>query len=653
MESADRAPLPLNITIIALVAVIAVAAGGAFSALVRYDLIGFGHLPRAAIFIVFMLVVFNALVKRVGKGRTFTRAHLTFVYVAILVMAGFPGQQLVTYLYLGMVGSQHYATPENKYKDTFFEYIKPWAVVSKDPDSPAVKWAFEGVPPGKNIPWTDWLVPLAAWTPFLLAIIGLQMTASAMLRRRWADEERVSFPLAQVSLDMVRYRDEKDRMPGIFRHWLFWAAFLVPVLIHSKNALHYYVPGIPLTNLNQDIGSVFPGRPWNELNGFPYYCYFEMMGITYLVPDDMGFSLWFFWIARRLMMVARNSFGIFEQQEFFEHQGIGAYLWLAALYVWYARHALKAIFEAAWRGDAVARPDVKTGMRTAPPEPMTARLAVGGFLVSVIIIIVWGQFLGMSFGCAIGAIGLYLAAVTVLTRLVSETGMFAVWVPLASVDRVIVKTLGADVLGPRNITALSYMGWKLSDTASCTMGNIMQGYKLADMAKLRPGALAGLIAAALALALFASHIPSIYAIYSHTVPGLGWWPKNAGASLPQTINSLILATPKYTPGNLGNMALGAGIVTVLQMMRQRFLWWPLHPLAFTALMGPQFMGDRYGFSIFIGWLFRRVVNRFGGYVAYRTFRHAAVGIVVGNAVILIAWTIAHYFHPIDGVLIIE
>jgi hypothetical protein len=70
-------------------------------------------------------------------------------------------------------------------------------------------------------------------------------------------------------------------------------------------------------------------------------------------------------------------------------------------------------------------------------------------------------------------------------------------------------------------------------------------------------------------------------------------------------------------------------------------------------MGPQFMGDRYGFSIFIGWLVRRLVNRFGGYKTYRVFRHGAVGIIMGNAVVLIFWTIVHYFHPISGVLITE
>mgnify|MGYP007001814157 FL=1 len=158
---------------------------------------------------------------------------------------------------------------------------------------------------------------------------------------------------------------------------------------------------------------------------------------------------------------------------------------------------------------------------------------------------------------------------------------------------------------------------------------------------------------ALVVGLFASHPASLYAIYSHTVPGLGWWPKGSGSSLGTSLAGMILTNNPFTAGNYGNMVLGGVLVWTLNFLRQRFLWWPLHPLAYAAIMGPTWMGDRYGFSIFLGWLARRLVHRFGGYPAYRLGRSAAVGMVVGNAVVLLTWTIVHYFHPIAGVLITE
>ncbi len=628
--------------VVALLLVAAVATGGAFSALVRYDLVGFGHLPRSAVFACFLLLLLNALWRRRGGQRLFPSAQLVFVFIAVMVMSGFPGQQLVTYLYIGLIGAQHSATPENKYVETFFEYIPRWLVPSLDPDAPAVRWAFYGLPPGHSIPWHDWILPLAVWTPFLLAVLMLGATTVALLRRRWADEEHMLFPLAHIPVEMVSYDGDRARLPRVFHHWLFWVAFAVPVLLYSKNALHHYLPALPETDLTPDLGIVFPGRPWNQLNHFPYHYYFEMMGITYLVSDEVGFSLWFFWIFRRLGGVYREMFGLTNHAEFFEHQGLGAYLLLAGLTLYGARHSLA---ETAHRARHGGGDDSR--------EPMSAKLAFYGFVGSLAVIVLWGHAIGAAWWTVLAVMGIYLVSVVVLTRIVSEAGVFAVWTPFGDQERLLVRVLGANALGPRSITALSYLGYKIRDTASLSAANVLQGFKMSELATLRPQSVWWLTAAALVVGLFASHAPSLYAIYSHTVPSLGWWPKGSANSLGSGISRLIATSKTFSLGNYGNMALGAVMVLFLNFMRQRFLWWPFHPLGFTALMGPQFMGDRYGYSIFLGWLARKLIVRFGGFTAYKAARAAAVGLVVGNAVVLLTWTIVHYFHPISGVLIIE
>lgn len=624
--------------------VIAVASGGAFSALVRYDLVGFGHLPRCALFLCFLLLLVNVAWLKSRGRRLLSSQQLVFIFIAIMVMAGFPGQQLVTYLYIGLIGCQHYATPENKWVDTFFDYIPRWLVPSKDPDDPAVRWAFYGLPPGKSIPWGEWVGPLLVWTPYLLAILLLGATTAALLRRRWADEEHMLFPLAQIPVEMLSYESDRDALPRVFRSWLFWFAFAIPVVLYSKNALHYYFPGIPETDLTPDIGPVFTGRPWNMLNNFPYHYYFEMIGITYLVNDELGFSLWFFWIARRLTAVFREMAGLANHNDWFEHQGIGAYLVAGTIYVWSARHALKTIFLKAITG---------RGDFDDSHEPMSARVMVFGFVGSLATIVIWGHAIGAEWWAPLALMGLYLCSLVVLTRVVSEAGLFAVWSPFTNQERLIVRSLGPNTVGVKTITALGYMGYKIRDTASMTPGNIIQGYKMAETARLNPRSVWAVMAVALVVGLFASHPASLYAIYSHTVPGLGWWPKGSGSSLGTSLAGMILTNNPFTAGNYGNMVLGGVLVWTLNFLRQRFLWWPLHPLAYAAIMGPTWMGDRYGFSIFLGWLARRLVHRFGGYPAYRLGRSAAVGMVVGNAVVLLTWTIVHYFHPIAGVLITE
>lgn len=644
MDATYEQPLWPSTAAIALLLAVAVAAGGAFSALVRYDLVGFGHLPRAAVFGVFLLLIANAISMRTARRRLFPTAQLCFVYIAILVMAGFPGQQLVTYLYLGFISCQHYATPENKYEQTFFDYIQPWMVPSKDPDSPVIAWAFEGLPAGASIPWQPWVKPLLLWTPYLLALLMLQACLAAAFRKRWADDEHMLFPLARVPVEMMSYSHPRELLPTVCRKWWFWIAFLVPVYFFSKNALHYYWPIIPYTELNKSWEVIFTSRPWTQLNWFPHYYYFEMMGVTYLIADDIGGSLWFFWVLRRFIMVARDAMGYTEMAEYFQMQGVGAYVLIAVAYIWMARHRLAEIVRKAIYGS----PEIDDSR-----EPLSYRAVVFGILGSLVVICLWGRAAGAAVWATLMMMGFYLVSAVVLSRLVAESGVFAVWTPIGAPQSLIVRILGSNTLGPQNITALGYMGWKIQDTASLTIANIFQGYKMAELAALKPRSVFWLMAASMVLALFASHPPAIYAIYSHSVPGLGWWPRGAGASLPQTINQLIVAPREFVGYNYWHMGLGAMIVLVIHLLRQRFLWWPFHPLGYAAIMGPQFMGDRYGFSIFLGWVIKKAVKHFGGHRTYEALRPAAIGIITGNAVILLFWTIVHYFRPISGVLIIE
>ena len=71
----------------------------------------------------------------------------------------------------------------------------------------------------------------------------------------------------------------------------------------------------------------------------------------------------------------------------------------------------------------------------------------------------------------------------------------------------------------------------MAANALVALANIFQGYKISELGSLKVRKAFWLMAGAMVLALVASHIPSIYAIYSRSVPGLGWWPKNSGGQI--------------------------------------------------------------------------------------------------------------------------
>jgi hypothetical protein len=633
---------------VSLLLVAGAAAGGAFSALVNYDLVGVGHLPRIAVFCVLLLIGVNALFAWARKRRPFSTKQLAFVYIAILVMAGLPGQQLVTYLYLGMVGSQYHAAGQgNDYTTEVIPYIKPWMVPDMDPESPSIAWAFHGLPYGETVPWQPWLRPLLMWTPFLLALLGLQICLAALFRKRW-DEERLTYPLSQAPVELITYDTAKATVPKLMTSPLFWAMFAIPVVIHTHNAIALQVPYILPWNLNKNIGVIFGEPPWNNLDGLPIPIYFETIGATYMIPVATGFSLWFFWLLRRFIYIYRTQRGLINHEAYLTQQGIGAYYWLTGLCVWGARKSLARALRGSihWR---VERDDYHPD-----EEPMHPRTAVWGVVLSLAVITVWGLAAGGQVLPILFLMFNYIAGLVVLSRLVAESGLFAVWTPLSPPQEIVARFWPKDHgIAPQALTSLCYMGWKTQDLASATMANVLQGYKIAEMTKLKASTVVWLIAGALVLGVFASHPSSLYAMYSNGVYALGWWPRSATEGIPSTIHNLGAGRTPYDADARWAMVHGAAIVAGLHFMRATFHRWPFQAFAYAAALGPQFMMDRYGFSIFLGWLVKYLVLKYGGVGSHNKLRPAAFGLIAGNAAVLLFFTVYHYFHPVEGVLVIE
>ena len=88
-------------------------------------------------------------------------------------------------------GVYYYATRENEWADLVFPHVHRWMVVH---DDDAVTWFFEGLPEGASIPWAAWIVPLAAWLTFIVAIYLMMITLMVLLRRQWVEHERLLFP---------------------------------------------------------------------------------------------------------------------------------------------------------------------------------------------------------------------------------------------------------------------------------------------------------------------------------------------------------------------------------------------------------------------------------------------------------------------------
>lgn len=77
------------------------------------------------------------------------------------------------------------------------------------------------------------------------------------------------------------------------------------------------------------------------------------------------------------------------------------------------------------------------------------------------------------------------------------------------------------------------------------------------------------------------------------------------------------------------MGFGLIITTLLTWLKLRFLWWPLHPVAFPIALSWAIGAMKP--ALFISWLTKSLLLRYGGLRAHRTALPFFLGLLAGGA----------------------
>jgi hypothetical protein len=628
--------------LIGLILVIGFTVAGCFCVLLRYEIIGTGYLPRGAVCLLLALIAGNAALRPLRRLRhrlTLTARELLLVFAMLLIVGAIAGQEYAQHVYLNLLGVVYYTTPDIAPPELYLEDLNPLLVPSTNREDPVIRWAFEGLPPGQSFPWRPWIAPLLAWTLFFFALYWMSLCSATLIAHRWEQEEKLLYPLVQVPVEMVE--DEPAAGASLFHSPAMWGAFAFACLLYTMKGVHAYWPAVPDLDLQKTTQTVFPG-PYSAFSRIPYHFYPEMVGIAYLLTAEVGFSLWFFYWFRRIQQFLRIAVGIdIGHYQFFNFQSVGGYALLAVALLWSARAHLRRALAVAF-GTLSPRPD-------APDAGEPYRVAVLGFLAALVFVIAWCVHFGMDTTWAIVQYALFPLVGMVVARVICEAGMFIYTSPFRLNDTIF-EMAGTDHIGTRNVTLMTMTSWTMiRSTATVNMAAAAQSLKIgAEMGARR---LSVMLVAMLAIvvAILSCHLTSLYVIYKWGVPKLGWWP--SGSSLNTTTNLVkYLRVPtSLTASDWVGMGLGAGITWGLVVLRRRFVWWPLHPLGFVTWLGWPI--DRYWMSIFIGWLFKVTVVRFGGYRTFSRLRPIAFGLILGVCVILTLWIIIHFIYPAPPIVI--
>src|SRR5579862_1397730 len=320
--------------------------------------IGFLQLPPVVIGMLVLILGARAILTRYAP-RLGLRPHELFtIYVMMLMASMVSSRGLLEKLIPLLPVPNYFATDTNNWRGLFFKSIPKW-LVPWDPNGPPKQFAtrafFDGLKPGEQIPWHAWLVVLGAWGIFVGLIFFAYLCLAVILRRQWVDNEKLSFPLVQLPLEMIRSSTPDTGLrssgPPLLRNPITWAGFAMPALLFGFNGLHQWYPSIPDLPVDIDVNALFTTPPYNALGFTRIYISLAAIGFFYLLPTDLLFSLWFFFVLNRSADIICATQGyvpevmpLYDVKTYIGYQIIGAYFVLVAYMAWAARPHLARVW---------------------------------------------------------------------------------------------------------------------------------------------------------------------------------------------------------------------------------------------------------------------------------------------------------------------
>lgn len=584
--------------------------------------------PAAMLMLLVLTLIVNPILRAVRRSWAFSKGELAGMYFMMLVACSIPTMGLTANLLPTLSGAFYYATPENGWEEMIWPYLPSWCF----PEHPelTVKYFYEGIAKGEPIPWGAWIGPLLAWLPLLFAVYVVMISIMVVLRRQWVERERLLFPLVQLPLEMME--EDRGTFNPFFRNKLMWLGFSIPFIIGVWNGLHNYYYFIP------PIRTAWSFPILRRTTGLDIRVIFPIIGFAYLVNLNVAFSLWFFSVLGNvqtgIMRMVGWSIGPREpycaSSPSVSHQAMGAMIVLVVYGLWIARGHLKDVVRRALRGEG------------GDEEMISYRAALLGIILGTLVIVLWLEMAGLRWYFSLiflfGAFCLFLG----LTRIVCEGGVAFAKAPLIP-QYFLTYAVGSSSIGSAGLGALATTFAWSADIKTFVMSSVANGLKVADSTGIRKRPLFMATLITILVSIAASVWITLKLGYKYGGINLHPWYFGGCPRVPyEDFMGHILLNPAYF--DLRRWAftgIGAGIMGFLMFMNYRFLWWPIHPLGFP--IGNTLPLIKTWFSIFLAWLFKLAILRYGGAGLYRKLRPLFLGLVVGYLVVAGMWLVIDYF----------
>jgi len=569
-----------------------------------------------------------------GRLRWMTPADLLVIYLMLFAAVFVSTRGFTEKLMPAPVYLNYYADPINQFAQRFIPYVNP-ALVAFDPKGelkqPVAVEFYESLRSG-SIPWGKWIRPLAMWFLLYLLLAWSLFCIGVILRRQWADHERLTFPHTVLPTRLL----DESLARQFLRSPLTWMGFALAFLPFLINGIHLAVPTFPqIPLLFWNVQNLFTSPPWNQMFGTSIFVSFAAMGFAYFLPNDLLFSLWFFFALIRLADVGAAAYGIelqnmpsYPTRHYIGYQVAGAYVVIAFVFVRSGWGYYNRLVQSAF------------GKEQLPlaGEVFSARLAVWGLLAGFVGILAWCVWAGVSIWLAIALWAIFLfVTCTVMARSVAEAGFLMTETSFKPSD--IVGIFSAKSLwGNTSWTHIAFLdAIFFRDLRGMLLSLFLDSQQLAPRHGLRRAALPILFAVAIVVAFISAAASELWLHYTRGGVNLYGYP-NANVSWAFTdATNALTGADKLTPPSPLWFSVGIAVTGLLYYLRNTFMGFPLHPLGYALC--PSWTMYVIWFPVLVTWVVKSLIQRYGGYNLYLRALPFFLGMILGEFSCAALWAL--------------
>ena len=577
------------------------------------------------VFVMFVVILFNLLVKRFLPDSSLTQGELITIYVMLCMAAGLAGHDTLQLTIPAIPHPYWFATPENEWVEMVQPHVPRWLVVSEEN---LIRGFYEGETSfyTKEI-LTAWIGPTLWWTAFIMALGLIMICLNVIVRKQWTEHEKLAYPIIQLPLAIT----EGGGTSKFFKNRMLWMGFGIAALLDIINGLSYFypqIPRIPVRHNHYNLGRYITEKPWNAMGSIPVPFYPFVIGLGFLLPMDLSFSLWFFYIFRKGQQVATSALGIrLPRFPYLSEQSAGAWFGMFIIAVWVTRSHLKEVFKKIF------------GLRTSlddSEEAISYRLALILILASSGFIIWFCLRAGMDIGIVIPFFAIFYAFSLAITRCRAELGPPAhEMAGMMNSQQILVNILGTRRMGANNLTVSMYF-WFFSGRGyrEHIMPHQLEGFKMAERARMSNKRLVLAMTLAIVLGSIASFwalVSELYRLGGETGPSVG----HVRGQFDWLTSQLNYPKGTDYPALIGMLA-GLIFTFFLMAMRMRFLWWPFHPAGYA--LSTNFGVEYFWSCLVIATIVKYIVLKFGGASAHRKAVSFFFGIILGEYCVGAFWS---------------